>query len=44
MKTQDFEKIFGQFELTIEEMICIKGGDDGEPVPAPPTPPIKIGQ
>jgi hypothetical protein len=43
MKTLNFD-IFGQYELTVEEMIYVRGGDmgDGEPVPVPSQPPFKV--
>jgi|WetSurMetagenome_2_1015567.scaffolds.fasta_scaffold118734_2 hypothetical protein len=42
MKKLDFEKtteILREYELSIEEMICVKGGE-GDPIllPTPPTP------
>jgi hypothetical protein len=45
MKTQNLTKldeIFSEYALTAEEMICIKGGDAGEPIIKPATPPVKI--
>jgi len=45
MKTLNFkntEEIFSDFVLTAEEMICIKGGDAGEPILKPSVPPVKI--
>jgi hypothetical protein len=44
MKTLNFEQtndIFGDFALTIEEMICVRGGDN-DPIINPSVPPIKI--
>ena len=32
--------IFASFTLSNDEMISVRGGDDGEPVPSPPIPPI----
>jgi hypothetical protein len=45
MKTLNSEKsieVFNVYSLTTEEMICVKGGDGGEPVYKPSTPPVKI--
>lgn len=45
MKTLNFEpieEIFGNYALTAEEMICIKGGDAGEPIVKPAQPPVRI--
>lgn len=44
MKTLNFEQtndIFNDFELTVEEMICVRGGDS-DPVMNPSVPPIRI--
>jgi hypothetical protein len=43
MKTLNFEltkDIFDQFALSNEEMIYVRGGDEGEVKPTPP--PVKI--
>jgi hypothetical protein len=43
MKNQDSimsDELFGQFILSNEEMICVRGGDDGSGKPIDP--PIKI--
>ena len=45
MKTLDFEKtkdIFNEFALTSEEMICVRGGDQGEPLTVPNPPKVRI--
>lgn len=45
MKTpnlKNIDEIFNDYVLTVEEMICIKGGDAGEPIIKPSTPPVKI--
>jgi hypothetical protein len=45
MKTlnlKNTEEIFCDCALTAEEMICIKGGDAGEPIIKPSVPPVKI--
>jgi len=45
MKTLNFkniDEIFNEYALTVEEMICVKGGDQGEPIVKPSTPPVRI--
>jgi hypothetical protein len=45
MKLQNFDvkfDIFAMFVLTNDEMITVRGGDDGEPTPTTPPPPIRI--
>lgn len=45
MKTQDAEKtvaVFSEFELTVNEMLCVRGGDEGEPIVLPNPPKIII--
>jgi hypothetical protein len=45
MKTlnlKKFDKIFDEYALSEEEMICVKGGEAGEPILKPSTPPVKI--
>jgi len=39
---RNLDEIFNECALTVEEMICVKGGDAGEPILKPSTPPIKI--
>jgi hypothetical protein len=35
--------IFNEFELSIEEMICVRGGDaQGDPITLPNNPPVRI--
>jgi hypothetical protein len=43
MKTLNFD-LFEQYVLTNEEMLAVRGGDDGDgdPTPTPPPPPIKL--
>ncbi len=43
MKTLDLN-LFENYLLTVEEMIVVKGGDDGEgdPIIPPSIPPVKI--
>jgi hypothetical protein len=45
MKTlnlKNIDQIFDEYALTVEEMICVKGGEMGEPIIKPSTPPVKI--
>jgi hypothetical protein len=45
MKNTEFnnlDEIFGDFSLTEEEMLCIRGGDGGEPIILPSIPPVRI--
>jgi hypothetical protein len=39
---RNLDEIFNEYALTTEEMICVKGGEAGEPILKPSTPPIKI--
>jgi hypothetical protein len=39
---RNLDEIFNEYALTVEEMICVKGGDAGEPILKPSIPPIKI--
>jgi hypothetical protein len=44
MKNQNFEltiDIFNEFQLSNEEMICVRGGE-GDPIIKTTTPPVKI--
>jgi hypothetical protein len=43
MKTLNLD-IFENFQLTVEEMIKVRGGDpnEGDPTPMPPPIPIKV--
>jgi len=41
MKTLNFD-LFEMYLLTNEEMKVVRGGDDGEPTPMAPPPPIKL--
>lgn len=40
MKALNFD-IFEVYQLTNEEMISVRGGNTGDPVPMPATPPIR---
>ena len=40
MKTLNFEN-FEALQLSAEEMICVRGGNEGDPIPCPPPLPIK---
>jgi len=45
MKTlnlKNIDEIFNEYALTVEEMICVKGGDAGEPILKPSIPPVRI--
>jgi len=45
MKTlnlKNFDEIFDECALSVEEMICVKGGDAGDPIVKASTPPVKI--
>jgi hypothetical protein len=45
MKNKNFETNFdvlAKFTLTNDEMISIRGGDDGEPTPVAPPPPLVL--
>lgn len=45
MKTQDAEKnsaVFSEFELSVSEMLSVRGGDGGEPIVLPNPPRIII--
>ena len=45
MKTQDAEKnstLFSEFELSVNEMLSVRGGDEGEPIVLPNPPRIII--
>lgn len=45
MKTlnlKNIDEIFNESALTVEEMICVKGGDGGDPILKPSIPPVKI--
>jgi hypothetical protein len=43
MKTLNFEN-FETIKLSVEEMICVRGGDEneGDPVAIPSQPPVKV--
>ncbi len=43
MKTLNFD-LFENFQLTLEEMIYVRGGgaNEGDPTPIVPLPPIKV--
>jgi hypothetical protein len=44
LNSETMRDIFAEYELSIEEMFNIRGGDNihSEPIMLPPTPPIKI--
>jgi hypothetical protein len=42
LNLKNFDVIFDEYTLSVEEMICVKGGDAGEPILKPSTPPVKI--
>lgn len=45
MKTlnlKNIDEILVEYSLSVEEMICVKGGDQGEPILIPTPPPVKI--
>ena len=44
LNSKTMRDIFAEYELSIEEMFNIRGGDNihSEPIMLPPTPPIKI--
>jgi hypothetical protein len=45
MESKNFEQInsiLNEYVLTSEEMICVRGGDGGEPIVVPNPPRIKI--
>ena len=41
MKTLNFEKIEA-IQLSVQEMICVRGGNEGDPTPLPTNPPVKV--
>ena len=44
LNSETMRDIFAEYELSIEEMFNIRGGDNihSEPIMLPPAPPIKI--
>ena len=42
LKLKNINEIFNEYTLTTEEMICVKGGESGEPILKPSIPPVKI--
>jgi hypothetical protein len=45
MKTlnlKNTDEILNEYALSAEEMICVKGGEDGDPILKPSIPPVKI--
>lgn len=42
LNLRNIDEVFGEYALSVEEMICVKGGDAGEPIILPSTPPVKI--
>ena len=41
MKTLNFEKV-EVIMLSVEEMIYVRGGNEGDPTPLPSSPPVKV--
>ncbi len=39
---KNIDEIFVEYALTAEEMICVKGGDQVEPIVMPCPPPVRI--
>jgi len=39
---KNLEEILSEYALTVEEMICVRGGDAGEPIIKSSNPPIRI--
>jgi hypothetical protein len=42
LKMKNIDEILNEYALTVEEMICVKGGDQGEPIVKTCPPPVKI--
>jgi hypothetical protein len=45
MKTlilKNIDEILNEYALSVEEMICVKGGEAGDPILKPSIPPVKI--
>jgi hypothetical protein len=45
MKTlnlKNIDEILKEYALSAEEMICVKGGENGDPILKPSVPPVKI--
>jgi|GEM_PF-1059526 len=42
LNLNNIEESLKNYALTVEEMICVKGGDMGEPIILPTVPPVKI--
>lgn len=42
MEFNNVEEIFNDFVLTEDEMLCVRGGDGGEPILLPSVPPVRI--
>lgn len=45
MKTlnlKNIDEILNEYVLSVEEMICVKGGNAGDPILKPSIPPVKI--
>ncbi len=42
IKPEQTEEIFNEFILSTEEMICVKGGDAGDPILRPVPPLVQI--
>ena len=42
LNLKNINEILNEYALSVEEMICVKGGDSGEPILKPSVPPVKI--
>ena len=42
LNLKNFGEILNDYVLSVEEMICVKGGDAGDPIIKPSVPPVKI--
>jgi hypothetical protein len=38
----NIDEILNEYALSVEEMICVKGGEAGDPILKPSIPPVKI--
>jgi hypothetical protein len=42
LNLKNIDEILNDYALSVEEMICVKGGDAGDPILKPSIPPVKI--
>jgi hypothetical protein len=42
LNLKNIDEILNYYALSVEEMICVKGGDAGDPILKPSIPPVKI--